>query len=83
MAGPPSAHPWIEPGVYPKIPDGRKDDPHFVEAGAKAVAAVAVADLRAQNPLVRWLKSVWFGSRLLDPRLHESVQALRQVKHFA
>lgn len=48
---------WIEPGVYPKIPDGRKDDTHFVEAGAKAVAALAVAQIREQNlPLVQWLK---------------------------
>lgn len=48
---------WIEPGAYPKIQDGRKDDTHFVEAGAKHVAALAVAAIRAQNlPLARWLK---------------------------
>lgn len=48
---------WIEPGVYPKIPDGRKDDTHFVEAGAQAVAALAVAEIRAKVlPLARWLK---------------------------
>jgi DNA sulfur modification protein DndE len=48
---------WIEPGVYPKIPDGRKDDTHFVEAGAKAVAELAVAEIRAQKlPLAKWLK---------------------------
>ena len=48
---------WIEPGSHPKIPDGRKDDTHFVEAGAKKVASLAVADIRAQKlPLARWLK---------------------------
>ncbi|MDP3071554.1 MAG: rhamnogalacturonan acetylesterase [Opitutaceae bacterium] len=48
---------WIEPGTHPKIPDGRKDDTHFVEAGAAKVAEMAVAELRAkQVPLTRWLK---------------------------
>jgi DNA sulfur modification protein DndE len=48
---------WIEPGAHPKIPDGRKDDTHFVEAGAKAVAELAVNDIRAQKlPLAKWLK---------------------------
>ncbi|WP_414664710.1 rhamnogalacturonan acetylesterase [Horticoccus sp. 23ND18S-11] len=48
---------WIEPGAHPKIPDGRKDDTHFVEAGARQVASLAVADIRAQKlPLARWLK---------------------------
>lgn len=48
---------WIEPGVYPKIPDGRKDDTHFVEAGARKVAELAVAAIREQQlPLARWLK---------------------------
>jgi DNA sulfur modification protein DndE len=48
---------WIEPGMHPKIPDGRKDDTHFVEAGANAVAALAVAQIREQNlPLKKWLK---------------------------
>jgi lysophospholipase L1-like esterase len=48
---------WIEPGTHPKIPDGRKDDTHFVESGAKAVASLAVAQIREQNlPLAKWLK---------------------------
>lgn len=48
---------WIEPGVYPKIPDGRKDDTHFVEAGADVVAKLAVQEIRAQKlPLAKWLK---------------------------
>ena len=48
---------WIEAGKYAKIPDGRKDDTHFVEAGAAKVAAVAVAQIREQKlPLAAWLK---------------------------
>jgi lysophospholipase L1-like esterase len=48
---------WIAPGAHPKIPDGRKDDTHFVAAGARAVAEQAVAELRTQRlPLAQWLK---------------------------
>jgi lysophospholipase L1-like esterase len=48
---------WIEPGQYPKIPDGRKDDTHFVAAGATAVAKLAADAIRAQKlPLAQWLK---------------------------
>lgn len=48
---------WIEPGTHPKIPEGRKDDTHFVAAGAHEVAALAAAEIRAQKlPLARWLK---------------------------
>lgn len=48
---------WIAPGAHPKIPDGRKDDTHFVAAGAEAVAGLAVRAIREQKlPLARWLK---------------------------
>lgn len=48
---------WIAPGTHPKIPEGRKDDTHFVEAGARAVAGLAVDALRAQQlPLAQWLR---------------------------
>ena len=48
---------WLAPGVYPKAPDGRKDDTHFVEAGARKVAELAVAEIKAQKlPLAQWLK---------------------------
>lgn len=48
---------WIEPGAHPKIPDGRKDDTHFVEAGATKVAALAVAEIRTAQPsLAAWLR---------------------------
>ena len=47
---------WIEPGKFEKIPEGRKDDTHFVEAGAKQVAALAAAQIREQKlPLAQWL----------------------------
>ncbi|MSU47491.1 MAG: hypothetical protein EXS37_00085 [Opitutus sp.] len=47
---------WIEPGVHPKIPDGRKDDTHFVEAGATHVARLAVDGMRELKlPLTQWL----------------------------
>ena len=48
---------WIEPGKFEKLPEGRKDDTHFVEAGAVHVAELAVARMRELKlPLVRWIK---------------------------
>lgn len=48
---------WIEPGKYPKLPEGRRDDTHFVEAGARRVAEMAVARIRELKlPLADWLK---------------------------
>jgi lysophospholipase L1-like esterase len=48
---------WIEPGKFEKLPSGRKDDTHFVEAGATRVAEIAVAQIRELKlPLAKWLK---------------------------
>lgn len=48
---------WIAPGKYPKLPDGRKDDTHFVEAGAKHVAELAIAEMRELKlPIVKWVR---------------------------
>lgn len=48
---------WIAPGKYPKLPNGKKDDTHFVEAGAKHVAELAIAEMRRLKlPLVQWVK---------------------------
>lgn len=48
---------WIEAGKFAKIPDGRKDDTHFVEAGATQVASLAAAQIREQKlSLAKWLK---------------------------
>lgn len=48
---------WIEPGKYEKLPEGRKDDTHLVETGAKHVAELAIGEMRRlQLPLVAYLK---------------------------
>jgi DNA sulfur modification protein DndE len=48
---------WLAPGAHPRFPSGRQDDTHFVEAGARAVAEMAVTEIRAQAPaLARWLR---------------------------
>ena len=48
---------WIAPGTNPKIPQGRQDDTHLVDAGAVKVAELAAAQIRAaQLPLAQWLK---------------------------
>lgn len=50
---------WIEPGRYAGLPDGARDDTHFVAAGARHVAELAAAEIRTQQlPLARWLKRV-------------------------
>lgn len=36
----------IAPGIFPKLPDGKKDDTHLSEFGATKVAELAVADLK-------------------------------------
>jgi lysophospholipase L1-like esterase len=49
---------WIAPGTHPRIPQGREDNTHFVEAGAVAVAGLAAAQIREQNlPLAKWLNN--------------------------
>jgi pectinesterase len=48
---------WITPGSHPKIPQGRQDDTHFVEAGAVKVAELACASIKEQQlELAAWLK---------------------------
>jgi len=48
---------WIEPGQYARYPAGLKDNTHFTEPGARAMAALAAEALRRQNhPLAGWLK---------------------------
>jgi lysophospholipase L1-like esterase len=50
---------WIKPGEYKSLPDGKQDDTHFSEYGAREVAALAVAGIRAQKlELARFLKAV-------------------------
>ena len=48
---------WIEPGRWTAIPQGRVDDTHYVEAGARATAGIAAMALREQVPALRdWLR---------------------------
>jgi pectinesterase len=48
---------WIAPGAHPRIPEGRQDDTHFVEAGAVKVAELACALIKEQKlELALWLK---------------------------
>lgn len=48
---------WIAPGQFASLPDGRKDDTHYVESGARATAALAAEALKAQVPaLAGWFR---------------------------
>ena len=48
---------WIPPGAYASLPQGRQDDTHYVESGARAAAKLAAQALREQVSEVRpWLK---------------------------
>ena len=48
----------IAPGRYDALPQGRVDDTHYVEAGARATAALAAQALRTQVPALRpWFKA--------------------------
>jgi lysophospholipase L1-like esterase len=48
---------WFDKGVYPKFPEGKKDDTHLNWEGAVAVARLAVAGIVEQRlPLARYLK---------------------------
>lgn len=47
---------WIEPGKYEMYPEGKQDNTHFTETGARAMAKLAVEALREQNhPLANYL----------------------------
>jgi hypothetical protein len=40
---------WVDPGKYPLIPDGRQDNTHFCEYGARQMAKLVIEELRTQN----------------------------------
>jgi len=47
---------WCEPGEYPLIPGGKKDDTHLNAFGASRICDLAVEEIRANVPeLVPWL----------------------------
>lgn len=48
---------WLAPGQWAAVPEGRKDDTHYVESGARATAALAAGALKAQVPGLRdWFR---------------------------
>lgn len=48
---------YIEPGIYKKFPEGKKDDTHFSELGATKMAELVVAGIKELNiDLANYLK---------------------------
>lgn len=48
---------WIEPGRWAALPQGRRDDTHYVLRGARATAALAAQALREAAPALRdWFR---------------------------
>jgi lysophospholipase L1-like esterase len=40
---------WVKPGEFPRIPEGREDNTHFSEYGARRVAGLIADAIRDQN----------------------------------
>lgn len=38
---------WLEPGEHPNYPDGKQDDTHFNELGARKIAELVLAEIKA------------------------------------
>jgi PelA/Pel-15E family pectate lyase len=38
---------WLAPGEHPNYPEGRQDDTHFSELGARKMAEIVLADIRS------------------------------------
>jgi len=50
---------YIEPGLFTKLPEGKKDDTHLCEFGATKVAQLAVKEVRRLKlPLGNYLKKI-------------------------
>jgi len=48
---------WIEPGEYNRLPEGKQDDTHFSEFGARIMAGLVVEGIRENNlELAKFLK---------------------------
>jgi DNA sulfur modification protein DndE len=48
---------FIEPGIYKSLPDGKEDNTHFTELGAREIAKLFVAGISEQQlKLARRLK---------------------------
>ena len=39
----------LEPGEHPNYPDGKKDDTHFNELGARKIAQIVLSEIRRLN----------------------------------
>ena len=40
----------LKPGEHPNYPDGREDNTHFNELGARLIAQIVLKELKAQVP---------------------------------
>lgn len=40
---------WVEPGEHPNYPQGKQDDTHFSELGARKMAELVLAQIKALN----------------------------------
>jgi len=48
---------WIEPGTDPSLPEGKQDNSHLSEEGARQVCRIFAAELRRENnPLAQYLR---------------------------
>jgi alpha-glucosidase len=53
---------WFGENVYPKFPEGKKDDTHLVWEGAKTIASLAVEGMKEKKlPLAEYLKADSFS----------------------
>ncbi|MGA9117041.1 MAG: glycosyl hydrolase family 28 protein [Bacteroidota bacterium] len=72
---------WMEPGAYAQYPEGKQDNTHFSEEGARRMAALAAGELRRLgHPLAALLKSDGPGNpppaaSAEDPRLAAEVRS--------
>lgn len=41
---------YLQPGVHPNYPDGKKDDTHFNELGARKIAQIVLTEIRTVLP---------------------------------
>ncbi len=41
---------YVEPGQHPNYPNGKKDDTHFSELGARKIAQIVLQEIRALQP---------------------------------
>ena len=49
---------YLEPNEHPNYPDGKKDDTHFSELGARKVAQIVLAEIEKQNlPLSKCIRN--------------------------